>query len=211
VTQVIGNKDTAGPGSGSDNREDDEIDFPTNNHDAVLRNLETVDYITAHVELCPTMFGIPETRGRLYYIGFKIQYWMAILGDGITRFECMNFLRAKLWKVTSTVMKLTRKFAMQPLTDFLVPETHQLYIKMASEAVEKASKTTKRRVDSNWVVMHAGIFEAAKLPFKQDIMDYDRYGHDNVFYNSLGARERSIIFYFDETSAPSVFDEVINT
>ena len=209
--EVFGNKDStknkAGPPSDDSGCDED---AGQSNHLCVLSALQTIDFVSGYVDLCPSLFGIPETRGRIYYVGLKVAYWMHVLS--LPREQCQKFLMDKLSAIIATVKRLAAaSMEPLPLCDFLVPESHALFQKMQRQAHDKSCRVAKARMESSWLVMHTRMFQEAELKFEMDPRDHARYGFENAWYNIMPARERSILFYFDETSPATVHDEVINT
>jgi hypothetical protein len=183
----------------------------SSNHLVVLRTLHLIDFVSGYVDMCPTSYGVPESRPRIYYVGFKIVNWMSILS--LSHERCEEFLINKLPMIIATVRSLANKLEETPLSAYLVPKTHALHEKMLDQAEAKVgARAVRAKTDLGWVKMHSEMFKSKQLDFHHPrFMDVARYGLENAFYNNLTPRERSILFFFDETAPPVVHDEIINT
>jgi hypothetical protein len=197
--------------------DDEDVVEVVSNHESVLRSLTGCDFVWKWLQLDPTMFGVPQTRGRLYYIAFSIEFWLTKLPRAdpvkfalLNRDDCVKFLTDATMSIGEMVSGFVGKIEMKSVSSYMVPPGHQLYIEMEDASQEKLCKSTKPRTAALWVNQHVSMFKEAGVEFKHEIYDFGRY-LDNRFYDVLPSRERSIISFFDETSPPETFDEVLNT
>jgi hypothetical protein len=203
---------------------DDESDYaPPNgdhsNHRVVMRSLEGCDFVAVCIVLCPTMFGVPQTRKRVYYLGMRITTWQEILmdlnGDAmyITRAECIDILQDTLNAMLGMLRFFMGKLAMKSISDYLVPDDHPLYIKMHGEAEAKleARRGSRFKQDVAWIQQHRGIFEDKGHTFNENVIDLNTYGSDNPFYLLLPSRDRSSLRFWDCEKPSSGSAEFIDT
>jgi hypothetical protein len=189
------------------------------NHKVVMRSIEGCDFVSVCILLCPTMFGCPQTRKRVYYLGMRITTWQEILMDlngetmYITRAECIDILQDTLHAINEMLRFLMGKFTMKSIRDYLVPADHPLCIKMHDDAENKlaARRGSRPRQDVAWIQQHRDIFDKKGYAFDENIVDLNNYVGDNPFYLALPPRDRSSLSFWDHEQPGSGSAEFIDT
>jgi len=184
---------------------DDDPAVPLNasNHEAAMESLTAKFGPNDYKQMDTMEWGIPHDRKRFFYLSAKTASIRATEATrGLREFPTDHVAAdAHVLNLLTKALCITdlMKYSLPAydLDQFMLPDGHEVLRHVEAELQPAPLKANRLEA---WVADHKEEFLKAGLKFDPDVFDHQRYGLTNTYYNNATPRERSIIFFFDETS-----------
>lgn len=181
-----------------------ELDEPAaaSSHEFVIDSFRQAGYAIAFVKVCPMNMGIPQTRGRVFYMATHVDKYSKAVGlTGVFKMReahCQEQLNSCIRLAQDLPARLSPKLL--PVEAFLLPRGHRLCVSKVDqmEAAAEDAKPKRARPDFKWMQLHEAFYGKAGMKWvdpKKNPLSRNYAG--NPWYESLGPRERDIIFFWD--------------
>jgi hypothetical protein len=103
--------------------------------------------------------------------------------------EVLAEIQSMAEDILATATGLLMSLPLRKLDEFMLEQDHPLLV--AEETRLQLRHTKKPRTGCKWVANYKQLYDAAGVPFKEDVYDEDNYGCCNPFYDSLTSQHRA--------------------